>query len=449
MDVVASHRWHVCFSCGPRAPGGRQARHEYSARNRAPDLAVGTPILFGAELCGLTTPVDFWMRPELRYSGGFIPYAMTKIGIIGCGFWGSKHVRSMYDLGVEKLLVCDSDAARLSGLQRKYPGVTMTTEFDQVLESDVAGIIIATPMSTHYPLAKQALLSGKDVLVEKPLTTRLAEAEELVELAERRQSVLMVGHTFVYNPAVDAVRQLIADGELGDIYYLDSARLNLGVFQHDASVLWDLAPHDLSMLMYMLDAVPLRVSAWGAAHVNRRLLDNAHLDLIFPNETRAHVHVSWLEPCKVRRATVVGTRKMVVFDDVAATEKVWVYDKGVTLQFDTDDFEDFHLSYRYGHTTILHTSAVEPLHEEQRHFIECVEERRRPRSDGFAGTQVVALLECVEHSIANRGASVDVTWVDPRPGPDLGSGLRFIVDVRHSGTTSSNGVVHALAGDRS
>jgi predicted dehydrogenase len=353
----------------------------------------------------------------------------------------------LHDLGVEDLVVCDADAAKLSDVRRKYPGISTTTQFDDLLTSDVAGIVIATPVSTHFPLAKAALLHGKDVLVEKPLTKTLAQAEELVEIAEAREAVLMVGHTFVYNPAVEAVRDLIAAGELGEIYYLDSSRLNLGLFQQDANVLWDLAPHDLSILNYVVDSSPSHVTAWGAGHVNHRLLDNAHLNLTYPNGTRAHVHVSWLEPCKVRRTTVVGTRKMVVFDDVAATEKVWVYDKGITLQYDTDDYRDFHLSYRYGHTTILHTPLTEPLQREQRHFMDCIKRRNRPTSDGFAGAHVVSLLECAEHSIANHGASVNATFPEPVKNAPLGAGLKLIRDVRATRVHRSNGAVAALVGD--
>lgn len=372
----------------------------------------------------------------------------TKIGIVGCGYWGAKHVRSLHELGICDLVACDSNRELLMNLQRKYPSVATTDRYQDLLDSDVAGIIVATPMATHFDLARQCLLHGKDVLVEKPLTTNARQAEELVETAERRRAVLMVGHTFVYNPAVEAVLELISSGELGDIYYLDSARLNLGLFQHDANVMWDLAPHDLSILLYLLGQAPTHISARGAAHVNRKVHDNAHLDLTFPGGTAAHVHVSWLEPCKMRRTTVVGNRKMVVYDDVAPAEKVWVFDKGITLDYHTDSYDDFHLSYRCGNTTILHTSSDEPLQIEQRHFVECIQERWRPKSDGFAGMQVVKLLECAQRSLDLGGGFVEVGPLIACPDPHLGAGTEQIVELGITSRKHHGGVACGLVDGR-
>jgi len=355
---------------------------------------------------------------------------MAKIGVVGCGYWGAKHVRSLHDLGGDEIVVCDPDLRRLANLQRKYPGIAAYERIDEVLESDVKAVIIATPMASHFDLARRCLLADKDVLVEKPLTTSFEHAVQLVQLAEERRAVLMVGHTFLYNPAVESVLDLIASGELGEIYYINLSRLNLGLFQQDSNVLWDLAPHDLSILLYLLGRFPLQISATGAAHLNPRVCDNAYLDLIFSHGTHAHVHVSWLEPRKVRRATVVGTRKMVVYDDVAATDKVWVYDKGINLHYQTDEFEDFHLSYRYGNTTILHTPPDEPLQLEQKHFIGCTKERRRPKSDGFAGLHVVALLEAAQRSLDYGGQPLEVEPLVDSPDPNLGSGLERIAQIK-------------------
>ena len=372
----------------------------------------------------------------------------TKIGIVGCGYWGAKHVRSLQELGTCEIVACDSNPLLIAALQRSYPSVSTSERYQDLLRADVAGVIIATPVSTHFELARQFLLHGKDVLVEKPLTANADQAEILVEIAERSAAVLMVGHTYVYNPAIEAVRNLIANGDLGDIYYLDLSRLNLGLFQHDANVLWDLAPHDLSILLFLLKEAPSVVSARGAAHVNQKVHDNAHLDLTFPSGTRAHVHVSWLEPCKVRRATVVGTRKMVVCDDVAPSDKVWLYDKGITVRYQTDSFDDFHLSYRYGNTTILRTAPDEPLQLEQRHFVDCIKERRRPRSDGFTGAQVVRLLERAQQSLERQGTQVEIERLIECTDPRLGTGLEQIISARLAHAGHSNGVAQDLVGDR-
>lgn len=373
---------------------------------------------------------------------------ITRIGIVGCGYWGAKHVRCLHELGSCEIIACDSDPRLVAALQRTYPTISTTERYQDLLGADIDGVIIATPMSTHFELARQFLLGGKDVLVEKPLTTRVDQAELLVEIAERRQAVLMVGHTFVYNPAIEAVSALIANGDLGDIYYVDLARLNLGLFQHDANVLWDLAPHDLSILVFLLREAPTVVSARGAAHVNQKVHDNVHLDLAFRSGTHAHVHVSWLEPCKVRRATVVGTRKMVVCDDVAPSDKVWVYDKGITLRYQTDSFDDFHLSYRYGNTTILRTATEEPLQLEQRHFLECVKERHRPRSDGFAGAQVVRLLDSAQQSLERDGRPVEYRSTVDCSDPRLGAGLEQIIEARLERAGHLNGATKDLVGDR-
>ena len=366
---------------------------------------------------------------------------MTTIGVVGCGYWGAKHLRSLHELGCGQVVACDSAGDRLTDVQRRYPSVTTTRRFDDLLDTNVDAIIIATPISTHFDLARRALLDGRDVLVEKPLAASAEQAEELVEIAEQNRAVLMVGHTYVYNPAVDAVLASIASGDLGDIYYVDLARLNLGLFQHDANVLWDLAPHDLSMLLYLLEQSPVEISAHGAAHVNRRVHDNVHLDLIFSGGTGAHVHVSWLEPCKIRRVTVVGARKMIVYDDVAPTEKVWIYDRGVSFQHDPDTSDDFNLSYRRGDTTILSTPADEPLQIEQKHFLDCIKERRRPKSDGFAGLEVVTLLECAQRSLDHEGIPIRVRDLMDRPAPWPGAGIEHIGQIRQARAESRSGAI--------
>jgi len=275
-------------------------------------------------------------------------------------------------------------------------------------------VVIATPVSTHYRLAREALLAGKDVLVEKPLTDNAAQALELCRLAELHGRVLMVGHTFLYHPAVEYLKMLIEKGALGRIYYADAARLNLGLFQPDTDVIWDLAPHDLSILLYVLGAAPTSLCARGVSHVGAaKQMDVAFLDLMFPGSILGNLRVSWLDPVKVRRVTLVGSDRMVVFNDVAGSEKVRLYDRGVTVPHQTDDFRDFHLSYRYGDVTLPYIRDVEPLKAECQHFVDCISTRERPRSDGWSGYQVVQLLEAAHDSLRANGGHVPCAWESP------------------------------------
>src|SRR5579884_2155538 len=360
-----------------------------------------------------------------------------KIGVIGCGYWGAKHIRSLLELGLCDVLACDSDATTLANVRRMYPGIATASTLQDLLQADVTGVIVATPIPSHFDIARQCLVSGKDVLVEKPLTMDLGQAEALVEIAERRRAVLMVGHTFLYHPAVEAVHGLITGDELGDIFYIDTARLNLGLFQPETNVLWDLAPHDLSILLYLLGQTPVSVSARGGAHVDPRVHDNVYVDLVFPGSTTAHVHVSWLEPRKIRRVTVIGARKIVVYDDISPIDKVWVYDKGIAIEREPEEPDGHHLSYRHGDTTILHTAADEPLKVEQRHFIECIKERRRPKTDGFAGLQIVKLLARAQRSLDAGGEPTSVGELISLPDPHLGAGLERITALR--GQTAAHG----------
>jgi len=240
-------------------------------------------------------------------------------------------------------------------------------------------------------------------MVEKPLTADADEADELATLADQLGLTLMVGHTFQYNPAVRVLRELVASGELGEIYYVDAARLNLGMFQHDINVLWDLAPHDISILLDVLNCDPTALSARGGASVRPDVHDVAYLELRFPGEILAHVHVSWLDPCKVRRVTVVGSKKMVVYNDVSDLEKISIYDKGVELPYETDRFDDFHLAYRYGTLQVPFIPFDEPLRLQCEHFVSCARTGERPRSDGRMGARVVRLLEIADHSLHHDG----------------------------------------------
>ena len=327
------------------------------------------------------------------------------IGVVGAGYWGPKHVRSFSELPRARVaMVADRDPRRLAAIRSQYRAMRTTTRFEDLLASpDVDAIVVATPASSHASLARQALLAGKHVLVEKPLALATADAEELVRLAAATGRMLMVGHTFLYNPAVRALRELVQCGELGEIYYANAGRLNLGLFQRDINVVWDLAPHDVSILMYVLDAEPLAVSAWGGAFVQAGIEDVAYLDVTFPRRVRAQIHVSWLDPNKVRRLTVVGSRKMAVYDDVETLEKIRVYDKGVEAPPHTDTFGEFQLSYRYGDIRIPHLPPTEPLRLECEAFLDCIESGTAPLTDGLHGLRVVRVLEAAQQSLRDGG----------------------------------------------
>jgi predicted dehydrogenase len=341
-----------------------------------------------------------------------------KVGVVGFGYWGPKIVRNFNDIPEATLAwVTDRDPDRLERVQADYPYVRTTMDYDEMLASDIDAVVVATPIRTHFALARAALLAGKHVLVEKPLTACSADATELTRLADERGLTLMVGHTFEYNAAIRQLRDIVASGELGDIYYVDAARLNLGLFQQDINVLWDLAPHDLSILLYVLGCEPLQVSARGTANVRPGIHDVAYVELRFPNNVLAHLHLSWLDPCKVRRITIVGSRKMVVCNDLSDGEKVRVYDKGVEQPYETDQFKDFHLQYRYGTVTIPWIPFREPLRVQCEHFIDCVRTGATPQSDGVVGTRVVRILEQADKSLQNGGGlqsvSTDLVFDSP------------------------------------
>jgi predicted dehydrogenase len=268
----------------------------------------------------------------------------------------------------------------------------------------VDAVVVATPPASHFQIARDCLQHNRHVLVEKPLTLNSQHAEELIETAKARGLTLMVGHTFEYNPAVRALKEIIQSGDLGRVYYVDAVRVNLGLFQPDLDVLWDLAPHDLSILRYILGRDPISIRAQGAANIFKDKYDVVYLSLWFPDDILAHVHVSWLDPRKVRRFTVVGSQKMVVYDDVETLEKIRIYDKGVEAPPYTDTFGDFQCSYRYGDVVIPNIHLVEPLRLECQHFLDCIADCTQPQSSGRVGLEVVKTLEKAEKSLQNGGA---------------------------------------------
>ena len=331
-----------------------------------------------------------------------------RFGQIGYGYWGPLMLRNLArQENAEVALLADLAEKRLEDAQRNYPGLQVTQDVNDVFADDIDAVYIATPLHTHFDLARQALLHGKHVLVEKPLTASSAQARELIAIAEERNLVLMVGHTFEYSPEVEYLQRLVTSGELGRTYYINSSRLNLGIFRRDADVIWDLAPHDLSMINFILGKAPIAVSARGANCVHDGLLDVAYIDLKYPDNIIAHVHVSWLNPNKERRFTIVGDRRMVSYDDTAGNEKIKVYDRGVDRPEYASTFNEFQLSYRYGEIVIPFVASAEPLGVECQHFANAIRSGTKPRSHGLVGLHVVQTLEAAHESIERDGIYVE------------------------------------------
>ena len=328
-----------------------------------------------------------------------------RVGVAGCGYWGSKHVRALRALdSVETVTVIDPSPDRHAALERHFPGLGRAAQLTEALP-DIDALVIATPPSTHARLALEAIAAGKHVLVEKPLATTAADARAMVDAAQAQGVVLMVGHTFEYHSAVWSLRDMVRKGELGRLYYLHTARLNLGLYQHDVNVIFDLAPHDISILNYVLGGEPTAVECWASRHAHKRLEDVAYLRLYYEDpEVVANVHVSWLDPCKVRRVTMVGSEKMVVFDDLAADERVRVHDKGVAQTQTEGDLTQPPMSYRYGDVVAPYLVVNEPLSLEDEHFVDCALTGMRPTTDGQNGLAVVEVLEAAQLSSQLRRA---------------------------------------------
>lgn len=336
----------------------------------------------------------------------------TKVGIIGFGYWGPNLTRNFSELpGSDLVAIADLKDERLKQAQLKYPHVIAKQEFRELFDLGLDAVVISTPPATHYQIAKECLEHNLNVLVEKPITLKSEDAEELIELAAAKGLTLMVGHTFEYNSAVHAMKEYIDSGELGDIYYLDAARLNLGLFQPNSNVMWDLAPHDISILLYLLGKKPISVSAHGMPCVYEGIFDVAYLNLVFPDKISAHIHVSWLDPCKVRRITVVGSKKMAVYNDIESENKIKIYDKGVNpLAYTNGSFGDFQCSYHSGDITIPSIRFSEPLRQECQHFLDSIVNHTEPRSSGRTGLQVIKILEAAQHSMSNGQTQEVIPW---------------------------------------
>jgi predicted dehydrogenase len=335
---------------------------------------------------------------------------MIRVGVIGYGYWGPNLVRNFADLPTARVAaVCDRRPERLGIVERRYPGVRVGTDPASVIaDPEVDAVAIATPVDYHFDLALAALRAGKHVLVEKPMASSSGQAARLVDEAARRRLVLMVDHTFVYTGAVTRIRELVQGGELGDVYYYDSTRVNLGLFQHDVNVLWDLAVHDLSIMDFVLGRHPAAVSATGLAHVPGQPENIAYMTMFFDGPLMAHLHVNWLAPVKVRRTLLGGSRRMVVFDDLETSEKVKVYDKGISVNPSPENVYQMRVGYRTGDMWAPKLDVTEALSVEAAHFVECITRGVTPLTDGEAGLRVVRLLEAATASMAERGRLVSL-----------------------------------------
>jgi predicted dehydrogenase len=335
---------------------------------------------------------------------------MVRVGVIGYGYWGPNMVRNFSEApGCEVAAVSDLSEDRLAAVRRRYPAVRTSTDFHSLLaDASIDAIVIATPVSSHFPLAMEALQAGKHVLVEKPMTSTSEDSRRLIAEAERRKKVLFVDHTFVYTGAVRKIHDLIEAGDLGDIYYFDSTRVNLGLFQHDVNVIWDLAVHDLSIMGYVLPEAPVAVSATAISHVKGQPENIAYITLFFKSSLIAHFHVNWLAPVKIRQTLIGGSKKMIVYDDIELSEKVKVYDKGVALNTDPQKVHEMRIGYRAGDMWAPQINISEALQTETRHFIQCVEKGEQPLTDGQAGLRVVQCLEAATASAKERGRLVEL-----------------------------------------
>lgn len=333
---------------------------------------------------------------------------MLRIGVIGYGYWGPNVARNFNAVDRAQLVgICDANPSALARAKRNYPGVRLTSSACELLNSkDVDAVALITPVASHYSLAKAALEHGKHVFVEKPFTCNPEQGEELVELASRASLTVMVDHTFLFTGAVRKIRQLIDEDALGNLYYYDSTRVNLGLFQHDVNVIWDLAPHDLSIMDYLIDARPQAIVATGEAHLNG-LEDLAFITIYFPGNTIAHINVNWLSPVKVRTALIGGERKMLVWNDLEADEKIRVYDKGVRVK-NRQGVYDLLVSYRSGDMWAPRIEQTEALKTEAEYFVDCIEKNERPFNDGDAGVRVVKLLHAAHQSLKQRGKAVRI-----------------------------------------
>jgi len=328
--------------------------------------------------------------------------------VVGCGYWGPNLIRNFRSLPECRLkTMCDLSQQRLKHLHQLYPEVEMSSSFDSVLaDPEINAVAIATAVRFHFPMAKASLLAGKHTFIEKPMASSAAECEELIEIAEKQGLTLMIGHTFLYSPAVRKIKEIVKAGDVGDIRYISARRLNLGLYQKDINVAWDLAPHDISIILYIMEEAPIAVNCQGSAHVTPKVEDVTTMCLTFRENRSAIVQSSWLDPRKVREMTIVGSRRMIVYDDVAQLEKIKVFDMRVETPPHYDTFADFHYAYHYGDMYVPYLKQEEPLKIECQHFLDCINKHQTPLSSGRQGLELVRILEASSQSLKQQGAAV-------------------------------------------
>ena len=338
-----------------------------------------------------------------------------KVGVVGCGYWGPNLVRNFRSLPDCSLkMMCDISEERLTHLRALYPEVKGEADFSHMLNgAGLDAVVIATSVKMHYPMAKASLLAGKHTLIEKPMAASSSECEELIDIARKQGLVLMVGHTFLYSPAVKKIKHIVECGDIGEIRYISARRLNLGLFQKDINVAWDLAPHDLAIILHVIGDSPLSVSCRGSAHVTPGVEDVTSMSLSFPRNRSAIVHSSWLDPRKIREMTIVGSKRMIVYDDVAPLEKIRIFDARVERPPHYDTFAEFQYAYHYGDMYAPYIKQEEPLKAECQHFLDCIRDNKTPMSCGNQGLELVRILEAASVSLRQNGNPVHFVQADP------------------------------------
>lgn len=389
------------------------------------------------------------------------------VGVVGCGYWGPNLMRNLRSLPDCRLTVmCDLNQDRIRHLQSLYPEVEGETDFNKIVNRpNLDAVVIATAVRLHFPMAKACLLAGKHVLIEKPMAASTAECEELIEIAERKGLVLMVGHTFLYSAAVRKIKEIVDNRDIGDLRYISARRLNLGLFQKDINVAWDLAPHDISIILYIMQEAPQSVNCRGNAHITSGIEDVTSMSLQFSKERSAIIHSSWHDPRKVREMTIVGSKRMIVYDDIAAQEKIKVFDVRVERPPHYDTFAEFHYAYHYGDTYCPYIKQDEPLKTECQHFVQCIIEGLVPLTSGRAGLEVVKILEASSASLKKAGGPINIsasarrslsngplgTFVSNNPFPQRQTSLAAVAAqvAVTSGAAPANGKVPAPAAKKS
>jgi predicted dehydrogenase len=332
------------------------------------------------------------------------------VAVVGCGYWGPNLIRNFNALPECKVrYVCDKDEKRLAHMKQLYPSVEPTKDFEKIVgDKEVDAVVVATPVHLHYELAKKSLEAGKHTFVEKPMTQTSAQANELVQIAAKKKLTLMVGHTFIYSAPVRRIKEIVKNGDIDEIQYISSRRLNLGLFQKDINVAWDLAPHDISIILFFLEKPPISVNCQGKAHINKDIEDVTNMSLNFDNGGFATIHSSWLDPNKVREMVIVGSKRMIVYDDNEPLEKIKIYDKRVEAPPHYDTFAEFQYSYHYGDMIAPYIKQTEPLKVETQHFLDCIKTGKKPESNGLEGLRVIQILEASSRSLKSGGAKVEI-----------------------------------------